>query len=211
MVDISYLGFGTEKLSWSDRLRLMEAPSLPFDGMNEAGLAVGMMAVPEAGAPRDPRKVTLDSLQVIRLLLDHAASVDEAISLFEAYNVDWGSGPPLHYLVADVAGNSAVIEFVRGEMNVLRNEQPWQVATNFVISGKSQEEARSLCPRYRRASDVLQQAGGSLSPDEAMSLLEQVSQEITMWSVVYDMSDGQVAVAMGRDYGDVHRFKLGMK
>ena len=30
------------------------------------------------------------------------------------YNLDWGSGPPLHYLLVDRGGASAVVEFVRG-------------------------------------------------------------------------------------------------
>jgi len=30
------------------------------------------------------------------------------------YNLDWGSGPPLHYLPAGRGGASAVVEFVRG-------------------------------------------------------------------------------------------------
>jgi hypothetical protein len=211
MVDISYLGFGTEKPSWSDRLRLLDAPYLPFDGMNEAGLAVGMMAVPQTQVTDDPQKTTIDSLYAIRLILDHAASVDEALSLLDGYNIDWGGGPPLHYLVADSAGNSAVIEFVDGERLVLRNEGPWQVATNFVISGTSPAEARSLCRRYRRASEVLEQAKGHLPPDQAMSLLQDVSQEMTMWSVVYDVTSGEIAVAMGRDYEHAHHLRLRME
>ena len=121
MVDVSYLGFDTDEPSWSDRLRLLNAPYIPFDGMNERGLAVGMMAVPSARAGSDSRRVTVDSLAAIRLLLDKAQSVDEALSLLGAYNIDWGSGPPLHYLIADARGSSAVVEFVDGEMKVLRN------------------------------------------------------------------------------------------
>ena len=45
MVDISYLGFPAENPSWSDRRVLLNAPLMPFDGMSERGLAVGMMAV----------------------------------------------------------------------------------------------------------------------------------------------------------------------
>jgi hypothetical protein len=211
MVDISYLGFGADQPSWSDRQRLLDAPYLPFDGMNERGLAVGMMAVPDAQAGNDARKVTIDSLAAIRLLLDKAQSVDEALSFLEAYNVDWGSGPPLHYLIADSSGNSAVVEFVDGEMKVLRSEKPWQVATNFVLSGHSPQSAVSQCNRYATASRTLEQAQGQLSQQEAMALLQDVSQPSTIWSVVYDMETGQIAVTMGGDYAQVHHFKLSMK
>jgi len=208
MVDISYFGFDTEEPSWSDRLGLLDAPYWPFDGMNERGLAVGMMAVPHAEDNQDPQQMTVGSLHAIRLLLDKARSVDEAVSLLQGYNVDFEGGPPLHYLVADAMGNSAVIEFIDGEMSIVPNEGAWQVATNFVISGHSQEEAKGLCRRYATTDKALEQAGGALAPQEAMDLLEDVSQDITMWSVVYNMSSGDISVAMGRDYEQVHEFQL---
>ena len=134
MVDISYLGFNDEDISWSERDELLRAPFLPFDGMNEHGLVVGMMAVSRADGVSDPQKVTLSGLQAIRLMLDYAKNVGQAIAVLQDYNVYFGGGVPLHYLIADAAGNSAVIEFVSGEMIVIRNEEPWQVSTNFIIS-----------------------------------------------------------------------------
>lgn len=211
MVDISYLGLGNGKLSWSDRLRLLDAPYWPFDGMNERGLAVGMMAIPSAQAGNDSRKVTIDSLAAIRVLLDKAQSVDEALSLLEAYNIDWGGGPPLHYLIADSGGDSAVVEFVDGEMKVLRNQQPWQVATNFVLSGHSPESALRQCDRYATAHEALERAQGQMSQEDAMALLKAVSQSNTIWSIVYDTKSGQIAVAMGHNYTQVHYFQLSMK
>jgi hypothetical protein len=211
MVDISYLGFDTSKPSWEDRLRLLEAPYLPFDGLNEAGLAVGMMAVPDASIGTEPEKVTIDSLAAIRLLLDYAGSVEEAISLLGEYNITWGHGPPLHYLVSDRGGDSAVIEFVDGEMKVLRSEEPWQVSTNFVISDKDPGRARSLCWRYAKAFDALERAAGAISQLEAMELLEDTAQDLTMWSVVYDMTAGDISAAMGRDFDQIHKFTLKMQ
>jgi hypothetical protein len=43
-----------------------------------------------------------------------------------------------------------------------------------------------------------------------MDLLEDVSQSLTVWSVVYSMSSGDISVAMGRDYDQVHQFTLEM-
>lgn len=211
MVDVSYLGLDASEPSWSDRIRLLSAPYLPFDGMNEAGLAVGMMAVPSAQPAYDPKKVTIDSLAAIRLLLDNAGSVDEALSLLPAYNIVWGGGPPLHYLVADASGDSAVVEFIGGEMKVLRSKDPWQVSTNFVISGQNPNSAKSLCWRYRKAYETLEQANGDISRLEVMDLLDQVSQDLTMWSVVYDMTGGKISAVMGRDFDRVDEFELRMQ
>jgi hypothetical protein len=211
LVDISYLGFDGGQISWGDRLRLLDSPYLPFDGLNEAGLAVGMMAVPQARVPSDAQRMTLDSLQIIRLLLDHARTVEEAVALLRQYNIDWGGGPPLHYLVADASGASAVIEFVQGEMQVHRNEERWQLATNFVLSGTTPEARKTLCWRYARAEEALQERSGDILSQEAMAILETVSQPMTMWSVVYGLTTGEIRIVMGRDYDSVHAFRLKME
>ena len=210
LVDVSYLGLTTEKPTWSDRLKLRDAPYWPFDGMNEAGLAVGMMAVPSAQPSQDPQKVTIGSLHAIRLLLDRARTVDEAIALLQTYNIAFG-GPPLHYLVADSTGQSAVVEFAEGEMVVLRNKDAWQAATNFTMSGLTEQAANSGCWRYATVTGALDQADGNTSPAEAMALLERVSQPNTMWSVVYGMTSGDISVAVGRYYDPIHRFQLPMR
>ena len=67
------------------------------------------------------------------------------------------------------------------------------------------------CDRYATAYGTLEQARGQTSREEAMTLLEDVAQPSTLWSVVYDMKSGQIAVAMGRDYAQVHHFSLALK
>jgi hypothetical protein len=211
MVDITYFGYGTEEPSWIDRIRLLDAPYWPFDGMNERGLTVGMMAVPHAKASDDPQKVTVGSLLAIRLMLDYAKDVDEAISLLRSYNVDFAGGPPVHYLISDSSGGSAVVEFIDGEMSIIRSSEPWQVATNFVISGVSPGDAKASCRRYREAYETLEQVEGHISREDAMALLEYVSQSHTKWSIVYDLTSGDIQVAMGRKYNEVKTFQLELK
>ncbi|MGB8252931.1 MAG: C45 family peptidase, partial [Anaerolineaceae bacterium] len=163
MVDIAYLGFDKATPSRQDRLRLVDAPFLPFDGMNEVGVAIGMMAVPLAEGGRDPQKVTIGSLHAIRLVLDHAKNVDQAIALLQGYNIDFEEGPPIHYLIADSIGNSVVVEYLDDRLVVTRNDQHWQVATNFILSGLTSEMCESSCWRYQKAYQTLSQAGGKLS------------------------------------------------
>jgi len=50
---------------------------------------------------------------------------------------------------------------------------------------------------------------GFVSAAEALDLLADVSQpDFTQWSVVYEMTQGEVEVAMGRDYDRAFRFPL---
>jgi predicted choloylglycine hydrolase len=211
MVDISYLGYNQEETGWQERRDLLRAPYWPFDGMNSAGLAVGMMAVSEADTGADPQKATLSDLQIIRLLLDNAANMEQAVELLGSYNIDFGGGPPVHYLIADSSGSSAVVEFVRGEMHVLTSQQSWQVATNFLISVENPQGADSSCWRYNQAYEVLEQSEGQISESEAMRLLEDVSQGgdyPTIWSVVYNLSAATIHIAVGREYTQVYDFTL---
>lgn len=98
-----------------------------------------------------------------------------------------GSGPPLHYLVADRSGHAA---------------------TNFSLA-EAGASTQGQCWRYDRIVQTLAASNGKLDAAQAMALLEKVSQQgLTQWSLVYDLSRGQVDVAMGGDYKQVHSFQL---
>ncbi len=213
MVDLTYLGFDGQPSKHLtdlplDQLRaLLEAPSLPFDGMNEKGLVVGMAAVSSGNVPIDPQKQTIDELQVIREILDHAATVDEAIIILQSYNIDMET-VPIHYLIASAAGDSALVEFYRGEMVVTRSDQPWQTATNFLVAS-TRGKPQGHCPRYDLINERLQSSAGQIDTGAAFTLLSAVSQNGTQWSVVYDMTDGQVNIVMGGKYNEkVHTLEL---
>ena len=215
MVDIAYLVDAAQvdnltDLSLSERSVLLEAPFWPFDGMNEVGLVVGMAAVPARTMPNDPDKDSIDSLMVMRLILDHAANVEEAIEIIDSYNIDWEGGPALHYLIADRSGEAVLVEFDEGERILIPNENNWHVATNHLRSEAS--AGTSGCHRYDLIADRLADNQGILDPSAAIELLADVSssdQEYgTQWSILYDMSAGAVQVVMGRDYEDLHEFDI---
>jgi hypothetical protein len=213
MVDITYLGFEAEpsknllNLPVQERKALLGAPFLPFDGMNEKGVAVGMAAVPSGNMKPDPKKKTVDQLMIIREVLDHAATVDEAIEILGSYNIDMGT-VPIHYLIASVSGNSALVEYYRGEMQVFRNKTPWQQATNFLVASTN-GNTKGQCWRYDQIGQRLSAAGGKLATQQALDLLADVSQENTQWSVVYNMNSGELKIVMRREYnGKIHTLQL---
>jgi hypothetical protein len=164
---------------------------------------MGIMAVPQADGGDDPSKVTIRSLHAVRLLLDYARDVDEAVALLQDYTVSLEGGPPVHCLVSGPSGNSAALEFLCRKVQVIRNSHPRQVASNLVISGTAPEKRGCLCARYGTAYQTLKGSQGSICPDQAMPLLEQVSQAgdyPTIWSVVYNMTGGDIRAVVGREY-----------
>lgn len=213
MVDIEYLGFEGDRsrnltnLPLAELRGLLDATSLPFDGMNEKGLAVGMAAVPAEDMPYDSQKQTIGELDVIREILDHAGTVDEAIEVLGRYNIDMGD-VPIHYLVASASGDSAVVEFYKGRMVVFRNEAPWQIATNFLLASTNGNE-QGQCWRYDLLDQRLGEQDGKVSYKDALHLLDDVSQDITQWSIVYHMTSGKVHIVMGQACsGTIHTFQL---
>lgn len=207
MVDLFYLGLeGLQEIPWARRVNLLGAPYATIDGMNECGVAIAQNAVPRRNTPKDPNRPTLLNSQIARLVLDHAKDVDEALALIRQYNIDFAD-TAVHFHIADASGKSAIVEYVDGGISVVRGDKPWQVSTNFLFSEANKPE----CWRYNIAARSLGDSQGGTSADGAMFLLKNTSQENTMWSVIYNLSTGQISLALGRDYDQVHTFKLKMK
>lgn len=107
------------------------------DGVNEAGLYAGMLYLPTFAEYEDPADASEDQLlaplDVASYLLATCSTVADAIASIEAVVV-WPAAlpvigvPPLHLVLHDRSGASAVVEWVGGTRQVYAN--PIGVATN---------------------------------------------------------------------------------
>lgn len=210
MVDIHYCGYDLNPnlATLKSREALLNSPFMPFDGLNEKGVAIGIMAVPYVELPSDPQKRTLNELSVVRLVLDYAENTDHAISLIQKYNISMNE-VPLHFLIADRTGKSALIEFVDNKMQVMFNQEAFQVSTNFIVFN-TLNNVLGKCWRYDKAYQVLKDKSGQISNVEAKDILQSVSQNNTMWSAIYNMKSGDIQIVPGRKYSTNHQFKLKM-
>jgi hypothetical protein len=211
-----------------DRSLLLYAPYSTQTGMNEMGLAISTMTDPEGNWSLDPSKVTLGAAEARRIILDHAKDVEEAIALISQYNVSYQGTSVSHLLLADRSGHSALLEWVDGEMKVIRNQQPWQVSTNFRVYGSQASidkditlyQSNETIPgdsvgrrywRYVAAWEMLRMADGYLSPEQSMELLSTISiPNMTQYSIVYDLTTGQVQIVTERNYQQVYHYQLPM-
>ena len=205
MVDLGYFDYSMSSLP-VDPSGLEETPYMPFDGMNEKGLVVTMAAIPFADAPYSSERVSIGEIAVIRLLLDYAADVDEAIELLDEYNVVM-TDPAIHYLIADANGESAIIEFLGNEMMVYRSFE-FQIITNFLVTGLDLP-LQSPCGRYNSVFSGISGEDGRLTSDTVFQMLDDSSQSSTIWSIVYDIDNLSIQISMGRDYSNVVSFVLG--
>lgn len=205
LVDIRYLGFSRASPPEENPAGLAGAPAIPFDGVNDEGLAVGMMAVPHAEGMGAVERPTVDELGFIRLVLDRAGSVGEAMELAAACNVRFGS-VPLHYFVADPSGASVVIEFAGGKVAFFRGGGDWQVSTNFLFSEIAEDKRMTVCWRYASAAAELATSRGLVDP---LALLARVSQANTLWSSVYDLHEASLELALGGRWSRILTWRIG--
>jgi penicillin V acylase-like amidase (Ntn superfamily) len=110
------------------------------DGMNEEGLVVNLLWEVEATYPEDDGETPRVSLSIFpQYLLDRYATVAEAVEDLRETPVQVAGGevpvgPPgraatVHVSLSDATGDSAIIEFVDGEMTIW-HDRAYQVMTN---------------------------------------------------------------------------------
>ena len=216
MVDLDYFFTAEQarrlnKLSLEDQMPLLDTYRMPFDGMNSQGLAIGMAAVPLSDVPSNPELETVDSLAMIRRILDRAADVESALDILSTITPSWGGGPALHYLISDSSGRSVLVEYFEGEMIILESAGTWQIATNFLQKSVDMTQA-GQCWRYDQLHQALQDRSGEITMAQIMGLLASVSQNgegsSTQWSIVYDFNHGNIEVVVGQEYTNPYRFNL---
>ena len=190
---LDFLGFREDYSpdgSMMERMQTLAAIYVPLDGMNEEGLAVAdLIAGDKEATHQNTGKPDLTTTTAIRLLLDKAANVDEAIALLRQYDMNSSIGAAHHLSLADASGKSVVVEYVNGEMLVTETE----VVTNHYLSDCGKQGVGSEQSHLR--FDTLSAYSGPAGELEVRDLLKSVAQmnypqtegnyEKTMWSIVY--------------------------
>jgi len=134
---------GERSVEWTSRFGSLAVSGYDIataDGMNEAGLVVNLLWEVEATYPEDDGVTPRISLSVFpQYLLDRYATVTEAVTDLRQNPVQVAGGevpvgPPgraatVHVSMSDATGDSAIIEFVDGEM-VIWHDRSYQIMTN---------------------------------------------------------------------------------
>lgn len=216
-VNLAFAGYTQDSLpdgSLFDRFLTLAAPFLPFDGMNEKGLAIALLAVPEAEAPYDSQKVTLNTTTAIRLVLDRAATVEEAVALLKQYNIYFSGDIECHYLIADAEGHSVIIEYFDKELQIVKTDGEYQIASNFIaFDGLNIGEGFTEFERYDKVKDTIESNGGVLDEDNATRLLAEVGvrdgdTDKLQWSVLYNLTTKDGLIFANRKTDNITEFSL---
>lgn len=233
-IDLQFIGIDQDSVPQGlmDKVLMLAAPYVPLDGVNDAGLACGIYMSfqgEDASVPTDQQtdKPDLTSTTMLRMVLDYASTVEEAVELISQYDLHDSANSSFHYMVADATGRSAVLEWVaatdstdsdgtKRELSVLWSDgASWQAVTNYILTpgyyDGEPEDAMNGLDRYEHLTAALEEANGVLADgDAAMELLSQVGRRswkpegstVTVHSVVYNLTD-RTAVWVGNEhYGE---------
>ncbi len=204
---LDFLGFGSDFVpeSMSDRYKSLASVYVPLDGINEKGLCVAdLINGDDELTSQSTDKVDVTTTTAIRLLLDKAASVDEAIELLKQYDMHSDIGRSHHLSISDSSGKSVVVEYINGEMIV--TETP--VVTNHYLSqgekfGIGDEES------HRRFDELMKKSKDTLTTDDMADCMESVSYSgITQWSVVYDIENLELQFYFQRQFDNPLTFTV---
>lgn len=212
MVNLAFLGYDEQNLptSLKDSIRALAAPYVPLDGINEKGLAIGVLLIHTSPTNQQTDKVDITTTTAIRMILDKCATVDEAIELLKNYDMHSSGGSSYHFQIADNTGRSVVLEYINDEISIIESK----MATNFLLTpgdwdfGKGQD-------RFEILKTTLEQKNGILTEEESMELLNAASKKFeddndsyTQWSAVYNQAKQTVNICINRDYKNVYSFSL---
>ncbi len=205
MSDLGYtMGTNYMDLSIEQKLPFLRACYFAADGMNEKGLVAGLAYVPPVQFVVDPAKDTIFITRLVREILDHANTIEDAHSIANSFNVfDNGINTISHHiLVADESGASYTLEFVNGEFKAVEYPEPWHGLTNTAVYNVTVQQLQNLCWRYNIIYDFLELKNGNISWQQGMDVLDQVHGN-TPWSAMFDHENKGVFVAINEDYQNI--------
>ena len=217
-VNLSFAGYSKDNLPSSGigvhNFLTLAAPYLPFDGMNEKGVCIALLAVPEADAGNMPDKRTLNTTTAIRLVLDKAANVDEAVNLLRQYNIYFSGDVECHFLIADASGKSVLVEYFDGGLQTVKADTDYQIASNFIAyRGVNIGEGFHEFERYDTVETLLKQNHNVVTIQECEDLLNEIGivykgTDKLQWSVVYNLNNRSGKIWPHRDSDKAWNFEV---
>lgn len=223
-VDLQFLGIknGAPVDSLVQKLICLAATYAPLDGINEAGVSCGIYMSYQGkdgevvATNQSTEKPDLTSTTMLRMILDYAGSVEEAVELVKQYDLHDSANTSFHYMIADSTGKSVILEWVaatdetdtdgtKRELKVYYNDDDanlgekealnqFQYVTNFIVTEGyyTTDEAKKGLDRYNEIERKINPDGtntnGLMTTENALEVLETVGRR--NWDALNGKSDG---------------------
>lgn len=215
---LDFIGFGEgwKPEGMANQMMALAAVYVPLDGMNEKGLCIAdLMAGDKTATHQQSEKADLTTVSAIRLLLDHAANVEEALALLRDYDMNSSIGSAHHFAISDASGRAVVVEYVENEMLV--TETP--IVTNHYLTesalqGTGSEQSHL---RFDTLTTLLHESGESMDTDALQKSMASVAQsnypesrgnESTQWTLLCDTDALTLTLYLREQYATPYTYAL---
>lgn len=214
------LGIKDATKGFSSKMVCLAAPFACLDGINEKGVSIAILTLdsePTNQVGMDDTKQTIGTSLVVRLVLDYAATTQEAVDLIAKYNMFATAGRDYHFYITDASGDGRVVEFDCDSPTRQMTVTSTPIVTNFfimygdrVLPNQKNEQYGHGKERYDSVLEVMANNKGHETVDTAWEALVASSQEPnpedvtsnTQWSIVYNNTDLTATISLRRNWED---------
>lgn len=210
-VDLSFINISPDRNvdNLISKAYCLASPYAPLDGINDAGVSCGIYMTYQGNGKniiatdQNSELPDISPTALIRMILDYADSIDDAVKFAQSYDMHDSAGTSFHIMVADKSGRSAIFEWVNAsngldgdgslrKLTITYNdkdqhigqrewEADFQWVTNFIIQPgyytEYNDKALVGYDRYNIMYDELLKKGAVFEDElSAMKLLQKVAQ-----------------------------------
>ena len=101
--------------------------------MNEKGVSIAVLTLDSEPTLQSTGKPTIATTLAIRLVLDRAATTQEAVDLLRGYDMFATSGRDYHFYITDASGDGRAVEYDCSSETRELVDTPSRAVTNFFI------------------------------------------------------------------------------
>ena len=205
------------------KLASLAAPFICLDGINEKGVSISVLTLDSEPVRQNTGKPVISTTLAIRLVLDRAATTEEAVELLRSYDMYSSAGRDYHFYITDASGDGRVVEYDCESETRELVATPSEAVTNFFIIYKEKalpNQKNGIYghgrERYDAVMKVLEEEKGNYTNDTVWKAMKSAAQypdpdditSNTQWSVSYNNTDLTAEIAIRRNWEDIIHIEL---
>lgn len=213
----------TPDASIKQQLASLTAPFICLDGMNEKGVSIAVLTLDSNPTYQNTDQPMITPTLAIRLVLDRAATTQEAVDLLREYDMFASSGRDYHFYITDAQGDGRVVEYDPEQEDRPMVVTPSEAVTNFYILYKDKvlpNQKNGIYghgrERYDAVMGVLEAQQGAYTDETVWDGMKASAQDPnpndvtsnTQWSINFNNTDLTAEITLRRHWDDRMKFSL---
>ena len=204
------------------KLASLTAPFICLDGMNEKGVSIAVLTLDSTPVHHNTGKPTIATTLAIRLVLDRAATTQEAVDLLRGYDMFASSGRDYHFYITDASGDGRAVEYDCESPTRELVDTKIEAITNFYAIYKEKvlpNQKNGIYGHGRERYDAVMEVLEAQSPYtdatvwDALKASSQDPNPVditsnTQWSINFNNTARTASIAIRRNWQDVTVYAL---